>query len=184
MTTTAVFAEILVVGLEAEAWLAVLILAIFGTEWVDIGAVDQWTALLTILVLAAAYVLGIMVDRLADTLVPPKKRGHEDDDDGRPGFQDKRLLILHKSGGDGMAKFLDYQRSRMRVARGTVFNIALAIPAVVWFLWARTEAAPAWIIGAGAVGMLMLALAFYTNERINHAYAENLEAAFRIVERA
>lgn len=61
MTTTAVFAEIIVVGLQAEIWLAILVLAIFGADWVDIGAVDEWATLLTLLVLAAAS-----QDRLAE----------------------------------------------------------------------------------------------------------------------
>lgn len=199
MTTTAVFAEIIVVGLEAEAWLALLVLAIFGDDWVDVGAVNEWTALLTILVLAAAYVLGIIVDRLADTTVSfaarkleprwrriaawfTKRFGDHKKKHG-PSHQDKRLLVLYKSGGDGMAKFLDYQRSRMRVARGTALNTMFAIPAVVAFLWAETDAAPAWIIGAAVAGVLALALAFYTNERIHCAYEKNLDAAYGIVRR-
>lgn len=196
MTTTAVFAEIIVVGLEAEAWLALLILAIFGADWVDIGALDEWTALVTILVLAVAYVLGIIVDRVADTVVSPlgkrpasartpaSGKNGRDDDAGGTGFQDKRLLILYKSGGDGMAKFLDYQRSRMRVARGTVLNTAIAIPAVVAFLTAETDASFGWIVGAALTGVFVLAVAFHVNGRINHAYQKNLEAAYSIVLRA
>jgi 8-oxo-dGTP pyrophosphatase MutT (NUDIX family) len=176
MTTTAVFAEIIVVGLQAEIWLATLVLAVFGADWVDLGAVDEWATLLTVLVLAAAYALGIIVDRLADTLVPIRKRAPNGDR-----FRRMRLEVLHKSGGDGVAKFLDYQRSRMRVARGTILNTAFSIPAVVAFLWAETDAAPGWIVGTVVVGVLVLGIALNANERISQAHDKNLEAAYELL---
>ena len=68
MATTAVFAEIVVVGLQVQALLVLLVLAIFGTEWISLSALADWTALLTILTLAGAYMLGVVVDRIADNV--------------------------------------------------------------------------------------------------------------------
>jgi hypothetical protein len=118
MATTALVTEILIVGLEAETWVIMLVLAAFGTEWIDLDAVDGWEALVTVLVLAGAYVLGIVVDRVADSTFG-WLRGPD-----RPGFARKRLEVLHTS--PGMAPFLEYQRSRLRVARGTLFNMIAA----------------------------------------------------------
>jgi len=69
MATTAVFAEILIVSLEVEAWLVLALLSVFGTRWIELAEVKDFATLLTVLVLALAYVLGIIVDRLADTLL-------------------------------------------------------------------------------------------------------------------
>src|SRR5712691_6100301 len=68
MATTAVVAEILIVGLEAEAWLALVIFMVFGSDWLNVGALGDFEALVTIVVIATAYVLGIVVDRAADSL--------------------------------------------------------------------------------------------------------------------
>lgn len=182
MTTTAVFAEIIVVGLEAEAWIALVLLAIWGTGWVELDALDPWSALVTILVLATAYVLGIIVDRIADKLVTEvAKRLAKQPAKPEVEFEEQRLKVLDKS--EGMAKFLDYQRSRQRVARGTIVNAACAIPAVLAFLWARTDASAWWIAGGTASAALVLAGAVYANERIYGAYMKNLETAYRLASR-
>lgn len=147
MTTTAVFAEILVVGLETEAWLTMLVLAIFGPDVVDLSRVHNWTTLLTFLILAAAYLLGVMVDSIADAVVLrlvkrlqklerlqkrlEELRGPAPPESIVP-FARMRMEVLHKS--DGMAKFLDYQRSRQRLARGTIVNAACAIPCAIALL--------------------------------------------------
>jgi hypothetical protein len=187
VTTTAVFAEIIVVGLEAEAWIVVAVLAIWGTEWVDLDSVDSWTALVTILVLAAAYVLGIIVDRIADSLGKRvakriRKALSKKNKKRKPAvsFSAQRLLVLHE-GGEGVIKFLEYQRSRQRVARGTVVNVVCAIPSVLAFLHWGTDASPGWLAGVLAVGVLVLAASVYANERILKAYEENLSRAYNLV---
>ena len=133
MATTALVAEILIVGLEVETWLALLVLGVFGTDWVDLGGVSSWEALVTILVLASAYVLGIIVDRLADRVSRRLTRE-------TPGFSRKRLEVMH--GSPGMGAFVDYQRSRLRIARGTQFNLVpTSFSAAVFSLGALLPAA-------------------------------------------
>jgi 4-hydroxybenzoate polyprenyltransferase len=185
MATTAVFAEIIVVGLAAEAWIAVLVLAIFDTQWVDLAAVNQWAALVTVLVVAAAYVFGIIVDRIADSLAKRtaalirKLRSKERPKPPVP-FKQKRLVVLQR-GGEGVTKFLEYQRSRQRVARGTVVNVLLAIPSVLAFLHWRTDASSWWLAGVLTVGVVALAASVYANERILNAYEDNLDLAYELV---
>jgi 8-oxo-dGTP pyrophosphatase MutT (NUDIX family) len=179
VTTTAVFAEIIVVGLQVEAWIALLVLTIWGTDWVDLDALEPWAALVTILVVATAYVLGIVIDRVSDrtVMIVAKKVGRRLPN-GTVSFQEQRLSVLDKS--DGMAKFLDYQRSRQRVARGTVVNTTAATLTLVAFLWVRTDVSAWWLLAVVGTGVLALAGAMYTNERIYRAYTKNLEAAYRL----
>ena len=68
MSTTAVFAEILVVGFQASAWLTLLVLGFFGTDWITLTDLEKWVALITIVVVATAYMLGVIMDRIADDL--------------------------------------------------------------------------------------------------------------------
>src|SRR2546427_1690924 len=67
MATTALFVEILIIGLETAVWLCLLILTYVGPVNVDPQGLKEWSTLLTALALAAAYVLGILVDRASDS---------------------------------------------------------------------------------------------------------------------
>ena len=61
---------------------------------------------------------GVLVDSVADSVVrAPRDRSEE-------GFGEMRLTV-YQSGGD-VVDFLEYQRSRLRVARSTVLNAAMA----------------------------------------------------------
>ncbi len=82
---------------------------------------------------------------------------------------------------EGMAKFLDYQRSRVRIARATVFNLALAIPIGVPYLAIQTEVAPLSIVGFIVLGTLLMLLSFFASERIHAAWLGRLSDAYRIV---
>ena len=182
MTTTAVFAEIIVVGLEAEAWIALVVLTIWGTEWVAVDEVASWSALVTVLILATAYVFGIIVDRIADAAVTAAaKRLGDPQTPERVKFREQRLTVLKES--DGIAKFLDYQRSRQRVARGTIVNALCATVAVPAFLLIRTDASAWWALGAAGLGLILVLGAVYANERIFKAYNKNLRVAYRLVSR-
>ena len=185
MTTTAVFAEIIVIGLEAEAWIAALVVAVFGTDWIDLSAVSAWAALITVLALAASYALGILVDRVADSAlkgVAKRIQAHRPRGEAKSagGFKRKRITVL-LHGAEGVTKFLEYQRSRQRVARGTIVNLAFAIPSVLALLHWRADASPYWLVGVALVGVLLLAASVYANERILKAYEENLEMAYHLI---
>jgi 8-oxo-dGTP pyrophosphatase MutT (NUDIX family) len=173
MATTALVTEILIVGLEAEAWLTLFVLAVFGTDWVELDALRGWEALVTILVLAVAYVLGIVVDRLADTAFR-WVRGPD-----QPGFARKRLEVLHAS--SGMSPFVEYQRSRLRVARGTLFNLVPAALAAAAFLFWGTSVDARWLLAVLGGALVVLPVGAYATKQIGRAYENRLLDAYEIV---
>ena len=67
MTTTNVFAELLIIGIETLAWIALLIFCLFGYGWIDFSIFNNLA--IAIPLAAAAYVLGIIMDRVSDTLL-------------------------------------------------------------------------------------------------------------------
>jgi len=67
MTTTNVFAELLIIGIETMGWIALLILSLFGYEWIDFSVFNHLVIAIPLAV--AAYVLGIMMDRVSDVLL-------------------------------------------------------------------------------------------------------------------
>jgi MFS family permease len=182
MSVAPLVAEIVIVGLQAEGWLALLVLTIFGTDWIDLGALQDWAVLLTLLVVALAYVLGILVDRLADSLFEDKlearAKRREKPLPGRKAVL--RMTVLHTS--PGMSAFLEYQRSRERIARGTAVNVTLAILAGAAFL--IDEVGARWWVIAGYVlaGSLMTLASGLATARIHGAWRERLRDAHAVLQ--
>jgi 8-oxo-dGTP pyrophosphatase MutT (NUDIX family) len=187
MSTTAVVAEILIVGLEAEAWLGLLVVTIFGSAWIDVDAASKFTPILLVLMVATAYVLGVIVDRAADTGFKwfsghrlgrwsNRTFGKSSEAWLLPAREQTMRTLVMRDGGPAAA-FVDYQRSRLRVARGTAVNLvaALVVAGVYcgwhegWSLTLRVES-------------LLLALLLVTipaAERIRTAWLGRLQDAYR-----
>ena len=58
-------------GIQASAWLVVLIVAAFGYDWIAVllPKLDGWEFLIAVMVIAFWYSLGIIVDRVGSILV-------------------------------------------------------------------------------------------------------------------
>ena len=189
LATTAVFAEILIVGLEVEAWLAFALLSVFGHEWLfEIDGVKDFAALLTLVVLALAYVLGIIVDRLADTLVNgfertrlgTKVKGWM----SKPGKESElatmRMTVMAAS--DELTSFLDYQRSRWRIARATVLNLVIAGPVAALYLVVGTKVDWLWALVPAASAIVLVPITYFAGVRIQDAWVARLKDAYEIVQ--
>jgi len=170
-----------------------VLLSVFGTEWIDLGAVKDFATLVTFVVLALAYVLGIIVDRLADTLLnyfedtslgdsikgamskntPPPKE---------PSLARMRMTVMEAS--DGLTRFLDYQRSRWRIARATVLNLAIAGPAAALYLGVGTNLHRAWELVPLACALLLIPVTYFAGVRIQDAWVARLVDAYKIVDAA
>jgi len=128
----AVVVEFLVAGVGALAWIALGILLATGSTPVDILAHARgWEQLATVVTLAAAYTLGVFVDRLADCLLSlgPVSRLARHVGGGLA-----KLDLFHEAHriqvlvAEKRASFLlDHIRSGIRVARATTLNVFLAV---------------------------------------------------------
>jgi 8-oxo-dGTP pyrophosphatase MutT (NUDIX family) len=199
MATTALFIEILIIGLEAATWIVLLALTLAGRALptpADLkqyaASFKEWAALGTALGLAAAYVVGIVVDRVAETL-------HRWFEGTRPGqwinwycgrgsywykfparVAEMRLVVMR--GSPGIASFLDYQRSRVRIVRATVLNVALALLFAGTYA-ARMPTAPTMFFWSFVIlCAFLLAASVYASEQIHAAYLERLSDAYCLLE--
>ncbi len=191
MTSTAIFAEILVVGLQATVWLALLCLLIADQNGVHVGAITarlsglkEWAALITTFVIGFAYTLGIIVDRIADSLwswINGVLISKADDSNKKPGpsVAKKRLEVMSKD--DGLTKFLEYIRSRMRIARSTSLNLVLATVAAA--LLAR-HSGSLWVLTIIGSGSVLVIISAYVSRRIGKTYDKRLNQAYKLVEDA
>jgi 8-oxo-dGTP pyrophosphatase MutT (NUDIX family) len=175
VATTAIVSEILIAGLAALVWISMLLLTIFGTGWVDTSALDGWEALTTIFVLAAAYVLGIFIDRAADSGEKLLEVWWPEAEVAKPGVGAMRMAV-YGQGGDA-AKFVEYQRSRLRVARSATLNLLIALPVTTVFLAVRTNLGAQVAIVALLLAVAVL-LAHVAYRRIQVAYLKGLSNAY------
>jgi 8-oxo-dGTP pyrophosphatase MutT (NUDIX family) len=177
------FAQIIVIGLGVEAWLLLYLLAFGSWRW----PADVPEGIVLLVVTAASIILGVLFDRIADSIYSavrqwgPVRRLVRS---RRIGETTPKELILRmrlrlNELDSPRSRFLEYQRTRFRIARATTFNLAMMTPAAGLFLGLRTE------VGAGPIAAVVGAIAvaaglsFYTAERIGGAWVGVLSLAYR-----
>jgi hypothetical protein len=193
VATTAVFVEILIIGLEAIVWIALAVAVLFGVPRVEAGAMSGWEALVTLALLAAAYVVGIFVDRVADGLwttfrrfiaLGPHKASRGDGrrlhEGAKPRVSVKRMTVMMSE--DAANEFLEYQRSRFRIARATVLNLVIGVPVGAAYAIREPNHSPTAAIAVIAVGAALTFICIYATTRIQRAYERRLDDAYLIYE--
>lgn len=184
MSTTTLFVEILIVGLLALVWLVLLIGSIWHLKCAIefLKSMSDYAAFFIALIFGSAYIMGIFVDRVSDSLY--KRFQYSDNCSNDRSFGEKRLRILNE--GEGMAKFLDYQRSRLRIARATIFNLLLIIIAGLIYI-VRNNNLPQGgkgiltIIIIIVAGAILTAIVFNTTRRLDRAQYKTLNEAYEII---
>ncbi len=189
MSTTVIFVEILITGIQASIWIALLVFAIFGAQWLPnlFVTAKDWVSLITVFVFAIWYSLGIVFDRVAglifDNFLKPKElllrlpgmtREQEPDKDNR------RMALLMRE--NGAATSLDYYMSRERITRATTFNTILITLAALFFLFRRCGelgcASPAGLIfGVFITGVILFVLSYLSLGAIAANYEARLQEA-------
>ncbi len=132
MNTTDLFVELIVIGVGATMWVALLVLSVFGYDWVPFDHLFALPSLLPIL--AITYILGIVTDRLADGLFDAIWKSNlaqqfygQDGDD----YDDRRYIYLRS---ERLASLLEYGRSRLRICRGWCLNTLLILVCLDLFI--------------------------------------------------
>lgn len=64
MGTTSLVVELLIIGFQVATWVVLLLLSVFGYEWIDLRFLTSWAALVTVVFLAASYSLGLIFDAI------------------------------------------------------------------------------------------------------------------------
>src|SRR5215831_14494516 len=129
MQTTQLFVELLVIGVGVLLWLGLLIAAIFGYKpntFPDLNSGE--VALLTGLLVAAGYALGILVDRISreicSLLFGPR---------ATQATHETRLENLIKTSSETLGKEIEYNRSRLRICRSWALNLLFA--SIAFEIW-------------------------------------------------
>jgi|GEM_PF-1501981 len=186
MSTTAVFAELLVGGLQTLVWLTLLVMIVLGPS--VLGPLAEAPSLSVIGVVAIAYPIGVLFDRVWDLLLKlllierwVEKRAKrsagvkvlEEEDE----FLSTRRMIL-QSDPRVPVDVIHYNRSRMRVARASMFNVLLITVGALLLATVRFQHMKI-IILVLAVGLLLLfasAVAYYDLKKSYYVFMKLLSA--------
>lgn len=126
MGTTALFAELVVGGIQTLSWVVLLAMTALGPA--RVAPALEASSLNAVVALAFAYTLGVVFDRVWDwvldaTGLQKRLRGEAG---AEPASElDQRRRALYKADPKLAVEFIHYHRSRMRVARASLFNFAL-----------------------------------------------------------
>ena len=158
-------------GVEALIWVVLVALTIAQPSKADYQAIAKlhnWATPIAPVLLAVAYALGIVVDRVADSLF--KKIFGKSSDPA-----DLRLKVLAR--GDKVTDFLEYIRSKIRVARVTTLNLVAITVAMGFFLALCTSASCTQFFATMAVLLALTGASLFTTLRIGKTYDTRLQQA-------
>lgn len=190
MSTTLIFAELVIIGLEVALWLCILALNVFGYKWlqnIKVVQVTDWQALVMMGLLSLIYVLGILFDRVADSLFL------------RWDIRLRDKLLSGYAVPIGVMRFevckhnkhlnqqFEYTRSRMRIARASSLNFGLITLLIVIFIFTRLEgvsSAERWGYTAFTflVGGLLTVVAIYAWYKLMVGYLTFVKANYDFCE--
>ena len=129
--------ELVIVGFEVLAWILLLVLALFGYQWINLGLVSQWATQLSFALLGLAYMLGLIFDKAVASLPFGWIVGHgavaETADSASPLLL--RMQVLARD--PGMYDVLQKRINQHRLVRSTVFNFALISLSALLFVFTR-----------------------------------------------
>ncbi|MFE9769577.1 hypothetical protein ACFYPC_34515 [Streptomyces sp. NPDC005808] len=156
VAATAMFVEVLVVGIGFLTGLGILATAIAGPDNTRRLAPVAATPLAAGAALAFAYALGILIDRAADTaLAPARRRLRMQSFPTSSAYAQAQLKLAEIPAWAARA---DYARSRLRVCRGWILDSALLTLATDLALWRYpVEHRPLLLATATALGVLTTA---------------------------
>ncbi|MFE3884905.1 hypothetical protein ACFXPQ_18695 [Streptomyces lydicus] len=159
VAATAMFVEVLVVGIGLLTGLGILAAAIAGPDNSRRLAPVAGTPLAAGAALAFAYALGILIDRAADTaLAPVRRRLRTQSFPTSAAYAQARLKISEMP---VLAARADYARSRLRVCRGWILNSILLTLATDLALWRYPVHHRPLLVATATVLGVLAAIGFY-----------------------
>jgi hypothetical protein len=180
VATTQLFVELLIIGIGAAIWLGFLLAVILD---LPLGSpLPDLSSTYLIGLSSVAYVVGIVVDRLAWSVF----RSFEDRQRDRvfgpiqePSVQDRERYVLENS--SGLRPQVAYNRSRLRICRSWILNFVLtAICAGAWAIQQRASV----IAAIAAVAVALSGLTAYTANRLARDHYLNIQSSYDFLAKA
>lgn len=173
MTTTALFIELLIAGLQSAIWIGLIVLSVFGTDWINLERLKGFETILAVILLPIVYPLGVLIDYLADRVFTrwqkPLRHLYLKDK------TQSALKLLTQTKDPFLTNYLDYIRRRIRLSRSAAINFALITVVSVIFTVVRCRSRvgfPFWkaVLFEVALGALLTGVAVLAWHKITCSF--------------
>lgn len=161
--------EILVVGAGGLAWIALVVLA---ATHQPISAVNAGSSegLAAVALVTMLYVLGVVIDRLADRILDtPERLAAKKTQEAQDAYRAKedtyRVRRMQMQQSPELFARSEYIRSRLRVVRGWTLNATLLAPSWAWYAARNIETNKAASLASGVVVSFAVAVGCYVSWR-------------------
>ena len=129
MTTTVLIVEHLIAGIQVVCWAMLIVVARFGTQWIDLELISGNASVIALLSLSFVYPLGVVCDAVADYIGKGwvTKMNRTIFEEASIPADTFAFEVITRAKNDFVASYFNYLRSRIRAARCLSFNIACSV---------------------------------------------------------
>jgi hypothetical protein len=181
---TSIILELVLIGFQVLIWVSLLILTVFGYDWIQLGGLKQWSTEISVGLVGVAYMFGLIFDKAIGALPYSWVIG------GRaltqigdlPSPLVMRMAILAKK--PEVYEVLEKQINQHRLVRSTVFNLALISLAALLFFVTRIGFTLRLFIVFLSLSIMFLALALFTGRRSAQTLTFELFHAYKTIDEA
>lgn len=177
MNTTLLFAELIIIGLQASLWLLLLITVNFGA--ISVSAVARlgfadWQTMFVISILSIIYIIGIILDRFADLLFSSWDKYIRNQIFPNPPISINVMKAQLSKDSEYVNRQFEYTRSRIRISRASAINFSIMIILALQLLNQQTTLSPAdktkYMCFGAINGFLLVIGTLFTWERLTRLY--------------
>lgn len=135
MSTTSLFVELIVIGVGTLTALMLVIMSVFGYEWILWDKLTSSTILIPLL--SIIYLLGIVIDRFADLIYSNwSKKLRLKQFASNNEYHDAKTYV-YQCANERIVSLFIYGRSRLRIIRAWSLNCVLLSVIIPIFVWVR-----------------------------------------------
>jgi hypothetical protein len=122
---TSIIFELVLIGFQMLIWVSLLVMTIFGYRWLNLDALNQWSAQLSVALVGVAYMFGLIFDKAISSLPYRWIMGGSAPTETRdlPSPLEMRMEILAKK--PEIFEALEKRINQHRLVRSTVINLTL-----------------------------------------------------------
>jgi hypothetical protein len=123
MSTTSVFIEHLIAGIQATIWFVLSILIFQGFDWIKPEYLKDTDKYFILMGFAVVYPLGVFIDEGADRIF--RKKGNAIKKQVLQDIETTVGLVLERSKSDSLTQYFNYVKMRIRICRVSCINFIL-----------------------------------------------------------
>ena len=178
---TSIIFELVLIGFQVLIWVSLLVLTVFGYDWLHLSGLKEWSGELSVALIGVAYMFGLMFDKAVGALPYSWAIGGsaltkigED-----PSPLEMRMEILVKK--PEAYEVIEQRINRHRLVRSTVFNLALISLSALAFFKEQLGFSVRLLIVLLFLSIMFVGLSLFTGRRSAETLYRELLHTYRTI---